>query len=299
MTKDTFDETFPRIRRLLLSKDRAVIPILAGPTAVGKSSMAVELVRASRPVPVEILSADAFQVYRGMDIGTAKPSRRIREIVPHHLIDVKDPAEGFSAGEFQRMAWRVLEEARERGVAILVVGGSGLYLEALTKGFHTKTGPDEALRAERLSREMLLERLSDLDPEAAARMKDAPRRRIQRALEIVRKEGRPLSEIQSGARVRPPFSFELFLLDLPRPLLYERIDARVDEMFKQGFVEEVRCLREKGVTEEMPSQKAIGYREVHSFLEGRITEEEMLRLVKRNTRRYAKRQLTWFRNRFQ
>lgn len=297
---------------------RGVIPVLAGPTASGKtdllvSSVAPSILGLSRHSPhpwgsserlaigqgraaaqLEIISADAFTVYRGMDIGTAKPSAEIRERLPHHLVDILDPVESYSAGRFASDAEKALEDILSRDRLPVICGGSGLYISALVDGLHDLPTASTSSRDKIPDREELLESIRERDPAAADELRDAPSHRLMRTLEILLAgSGRTLAEIRSGHRHKSRFSFALHTLSIERSELYRRINARVEKMFAAGLVEEVEALRARGVRPDMVSQKAIGYREVHQFLEGVIDRPEMVRLVQRNTRRYAKRQETW------
>ncbi|MEK8023988.1 MAG: tRNA (adenosine(37)-N6)-dimethylallyltransferase MiaA [Candidatus Hydrogenedentota bacterium] len=301
---------------------RGVIPVIVGPTASGKTDLLVSLAAPSihglsrhSPHPwgsserlaigqgraaaqLEIISADAFTVYRGMDIGTAKPSAEIREQLPHHLVDILDPVESYSAGRFAADAETALADILSRHRLPVICGGSGLYISALVEGLHDLPTATPSSRDKVSDREELLESIRERDPAAADELRDAPSHRLVRTLEVLAGSGRTLAELRSGQRHKSRFSFALHTISLDRSELYRRINARVERMFAGGLVEEVEALRARGVRPDMVSQKAIGYREVHEFLEGVIDRPEMVRLVQRNTRRYAKRQETWIRNKF-
>lgn len=293
-SSDEFDpESFPE--RALQGE----IPVIVGPTASGKTDCVVQLSeRLAALTPLEIISADAFQVYRGMDIGTAKPSASLRARLPHHLVDILAPLQSWSAGQFAAAADALIGEILGRGGLPVVCGGSGLYVAALVGGLHDAPAADPSLRGASLGREELLQRLRSIDSGAADRLRSAPSHRLTRAIEMTEHSGRRLDEIRAGARWRSRFRFRVFALEVERAELYARIDARVDAMIAAGLMEEVEGLRRAGVGPGMISQKAIGYREAHRFLDGEISREEMIRLVKRNSRRYAKRQETWIRGRF-
>jgi tRNA dimethylallyltransferase len=273
------------------------LPIIVGPTAVGKTAIAIEL---AEEIGAEIISADSMLVYRGMDIGTAKPSAEERARVPHHLIDVADPREDFSVGQYLRLAEAAIADITGRGKIPLVVGGTGLYVRALTDGLFEGASADPELREGLLEREnsepgTLYAQLKEADAEAAARIHPSDIRRIVRALEVFLKEGKPISEVhrehKAGSHPRPA---NIVGLTLGRPALYRRIEERVDTMMAGGFLDEVRGLREQGCTREMTSMYALGYKQLLAHLDGETTLEEAVGLIKRDTKRYAKRQFTWF-----
>ncbi len=273
---------------------------LTGPTASGKSAVGLEL---ARRIGAEIVSLDSIALYRGMDIGTAKPTGQERCEVPHHLIDVLDPHEEFSLAQYIEAAGRVAAEIAGRGRQVLFVGGTPLYLKGLLRGVFQGPPADWGLRR-RLADEArqhggawLHERLAAIDPVAAARLHPNDTRRIIRAIEVFEKLGRPISELQQQFEIeRPADQCRVFVLDWPRKELYARIDLRVEQMFSAGLVEEVRRLlagpRPLGRT----ARQAVGYREVIEHLEGRRDLSETVELVRRHTRQLAKRQCTWFRS---
>ena len=274
------------------------ILVIAGPTASGKSELALEL---ARRLDGEIVSADSMQVYRGMDIGTAKPTPEQRAEIPHHLLDVADPDQPFSAADFAGAADTAIRDIGSRGRQSIVVGGTGLYIRALLKGLVDSPGGADEFRqalheeAGRLGNEALLERLRRVDPELAARLHPNNLPRIIRALEVYHLTGIPLSRYQqehgfSGQRYR---SLQIGIR-AGRPLLYNRIDDRVDRMLEQGLVQEVQRLLDAGYGPDAKAMRSIGYKEMTAHLAGESSLEEASRLIKRNTRHYAKRQLTWF-----
>ena len=276
-------------------------PVLAivGPTAVGKSALALEL---AGPLGGEIVNADALQVYRGLDIGTAKPSAEDCRRVPHHLLDILDPREAFSAGEFARRARQAIEEIRGRGRLPILVGGSGLYLRALVEGISPIPPIDPGLREElrrRFDREGLEGLRADLerlDPETAERLAPRDSQRHLRALEVVLGTGRPLSSWTGRAPVGGGSVEAVWIgLTAPRGLLYDRLAVRVGRMLADGWVDEVRRLLASGLTPSAPAFQAIGYRELAGHLAGEATLEEAKERIVRATRQYAKRQMTWFR----
>lgn len=273
------------------------IPILTGPTAVGKSRLSVEL---GLEINAEIISADSRQVYRGLDIGTAKPDRNAMERLRHHFINERSLDEPFSAGIFQSKAYARIAEILKRGHAPLVVGGSTLYLRALKHGLaDIPPIPDQVrsmvrARLEETGPEALYEELLSIDPRAAAAMDATKTQRIVRALEVYAATGRTLSSYHDEQEP-PPYSFRTVVLNRERKELYARIDRRVEEMMRRGLVDEVRRLAEAGYDLSVNPMRTIGYQEPMAFIRGEISHDEMIRLIKRNTRRYAKRQLTWFR----
>lgn len=273
--------------------------LILGPTATGKSGLAMAL---AEQYPIEIVSADSLQVYRGFDIGTAKPSHEERRRVPHHLIDILDPSETFSAGEFRRLALPAIEDIRSRGRLPVVVGGSGFYLRTLVSGLSPIPAVPSDLRDEvtaLLQRDGLpavRRRLESLDPETAGRLGEDDTQRTLRALEVVLATGRGLAQwwreepSGSGLRVLAKIG-----LTLPRALLYDRIAQRIERMAADGWVDEVHGLLAGGYLPEMPAFQAIGYRQVVRHIRGEWSLERSLEDTARETRRFAKRQLTWFR----
>ena len=276
------------------------VPVLTGPTGVGKTRLSLEL---SERAPVEIISADSRQVYTELTIGTAKPDAEMQAQVPHHFIDersVFNSDDTFSAGTFAREAWKRIREIQHRGHLPVVVGGSTLYVHALHEGLADIPDVPPAIRAKIESAlkedgpEALFERLQQVDPKTAAGMDATKTRRVQRALEVYEATGRPLSYYHQQTPV-PPFDFDVVVLHRDRQKLYDRINARVDTMLEAGLVDEVAALDARGVDRSRSPLRTIGYKEVFAYLDGDIPFDEMVRLIKRNTRRYAKRQLTWFR----
>lgn len=291
-----------------------VIAVL-GPTATGKSAFAMALAAdlAERGLTVELISADALQAYRGLSIGTAKPGPRERTRVRHHLIDVIEPHRAFSAGEFARRAAVAVEEIEARGALPILVGGSGFYLRALFEGLAPvpPVGTDvrEALRADLRSRGLctLFRELRRVDPESAEALDPGDTQRVLRALEVVRATGRPLSEWQRrGTEGRLERRLLKVGLTLPRTVLYDAVEERAGRMLERGWLAEVERLRDSFLPEhargrggcslgELPAFQAIGYRQLADHLDGNLTLEQALEETVRATRRYAKRQETWFR----
>ena len=272
--------------------------VICGPTASGKTALALQL---AEHFPVEIVSADSRQVYRQMDIGTAKATVEERARVPHHLVDVVDPDQDFTVADFVQLGRTALEEISARNHLPLVAGGTGLYIEALLRGLVDAPGADPALRQE-LARweeqhgpDSLHRRLQSVDPVMAARLAPRDRVRIVRALEVFYQCGQPLSELQSRhAKVRSPFRVITIGLAPQRELLYERIDRRVEVMMAAGLLAETELLLARGYSADLKALQTIGYRECVNHLTGQMSLEEAVSLIQRNTRRYAKRQMTWF-----
>jgi tRNA dimethylallyltransferase len=272
---------------------------IAGATATGKSALAMAL---AAQLNGEIVNADALQLYRGFDLGTAKPTREERVQVPHHLIDVLDPRERSSAGEFARQAREALADIARRGKVAIVVGGSGLYWRALFSGLNYVPPGDPEVRArlrQRLEAEglpALRAELAALDPVTAARLGAGDTQRVLRALEVALVSGRPLSEwIEEPAREPQTLAALQVGLTLPRSILYDRIAGRVALMVKNGWVDEVRSLIARGLDPSLPAFQAIGYRQLVRYVRGEGSLEEAVDETVRATRRFAKRQETWFR----
>jgi tRNA dimethylallyltransferase len=273
-----------------------------GPTAAGKTDLAVRLVEA---LPLEIVSVDSAMVYRGMDIGTAKPDAATRRRAPHRLIDIRDPEDTYSAGDFVRDARAAMAEIRAAGRVPLLVGGTMMYFRALTRGLADLPGANPSLRAAiereaaRVGWPALHRRLAAVDPAAAARIAPNDSQRIQRALVVFEVSGRPISEWQAeGTAADPGTTWLRFgLLPEPRAELARRIRARFEAMLENGFVEEVARLRERpGLHRQSTSMRAVGYRQIWDYLEGRSTLEEAKTAAVTATRRLAKRQVTWLRS---
>lgn len=273
--------------------------IITGPTAVGKTEIAVEV---ARQLGTEIVSADSMQVYREMEVATAKPSPEHRAAVTHHLVDFVDPALPFTVADYKALAEPILKGIWERGKLPLLVGGTRLYIKALTTGFFEGPPADPALRA-KLLREAdehgathLHEKLTLVDPVTAARLHPNDAKRIVRALEVFQSTGVPISEFQEESRKQEPVYDELLIaLIRDREELYARIDARADQMIAEGLIDEIRGFLDRGFSEKMISMQGHGYKEILGALTGKYDLEEGIRLLKRNTRWYAKRQLSWLR----
>jgi tRNA dimethylallyltransferase len=273
---------------------------LLGPTASGKSALAIKV---AEKLPVEIVSMDSALVYRGMDIGTAKPGAALRAQVPHHLIDIVNPDESYSAGSWRADAIRTVEEIFEREKIPLLVGGTMLYYRALTAGLDELPQADAAVRGEidaeaaRRGWPALHAELAKVDPAAARRITPNDAQRIQRALEVWRITGRPLSELQGTTGKALSFEVKGTALVPERAVLHERIEKRFDAMLRLGLIDEVKALRRKyRLNVAMPSMRAVGYRQVWEYLEGSTDRETMRNRALAATRQLAKRQLTWLRS---
>jgi tRNA dimethylallyltransferase len=281
----------------LHSHEKPRVAVLVGATAAGKTAVALAL---AQSLGAEIVNADSLQIYRELDVGTAKPTREERALAPHHLIDVADPPEPYDAARYCREGREVLHALERRGVPPLVVGGTGLYLKALLSGLFAEGEPRAGVR-ERLRQEMgtlglpaLYQRLLHLDPATAARLHPHDTYRIIRALEVMEATGKPLSQFIAAHRFQDaPYEVLKLGLMLPRDELYRKIDARVQLMLAAGWLEEVEALLTRYPPTLKPLQ-ALGYRHLINYLTGRWSWEEALTLLARDTRRYAKRQLTWF-----
>ncbi len=271
--------------------------LIVGPTAVGKTALAVRLARA---VGGEIVSADSRQVYRGLDIGTAKATPQEQAQVPHHLLDVVDPDQSLGLAQYQALTYAAVEDILQRGRIPFLVGGTGQYVMAVAEGWQVpRVPPDEALRrqlyaqAETEGAAALHARLRALDPVAAGRIDPRNVRRVVRALEVCLRTGRPFSAQQQKSP--PPYRLLWIGLTLPRPRLYEQIDARVERMLAAGLEEEVRGLVAAGYGFDLPAMSGVGYGQFAPYLAGEISLEEVARRIKRATRRFVRHQANWFR----
>lgn len=273
--------------------------ILTGPTAVGKTDLSIRLAKA---VGGEIISADSMQVYRHMDIGSAKVTPEEMDGVPHYLIDILEPGEEFNVALFKQLASEAVETIYSHGNIPIVAGGTGFYIQALLYDIDfTQEGEDRKIRREleELGEEkgaaFLHAMLREIDPEAAAEIHENNRKRVIRAIEFFRQTGEKISEHNRRERQKEsPYDFLYYVLTDDRAALYERIDKRVDRMVENGLVEEVEKLRTMGCTRDMVSMQGLGYKEILDYLQGGLTFDEAIAILKRDTRHFAKRQLTWF-----
>ena len=283
------------------SREIPQVLVVAGPTATGKTRLGIELARRYNG---EIVSADSMQIYRRMDIGTAKASPEERAAAPHHMLDVAEPWEDYSVSRYVDDAGRCCDEILGRGRLPVIVGGTGLYIDSLLaqRDFARKDAGSDSLRQslnaeyDRLGGEAMLARLAAFDPERAARLHPADKRRIVRAIEIYRLTGVTITEHDAQTRARPPRyrAGRIVLSYRDRAALYARIDQRVDAMVEAGLFSEVEALLAGGLSGASTAMQAIGYKEAVLALRGEISREEAAALIKQNSRRYAKRQLTWF-----
>ncbi|HHT01132.1 MAG TPA: tRNA (adenosine(37)-N6)-dimethylallyltransferase MiaA [Firmicutes bacterium] len=278
--------------------EKTPLLVLVGPTASGKTAVALEL---ADLIPLEIISADSMQIYRGMDIGTAKPGRAEREKVSHHLLDLRAPWQSFSVVEYQRLVTEIIPQVLARGCLPTLVGGTGLYIQAVVDEYRfAPQKPDPRVRAkwqnvfQEVGKEGLHRILEMYDPQAARQIHPHNVRRVIRALEVAPGSGNKIAQKGAGR-----YDLLMVGLELDRAYLYQRIDDRVDAMLANGWLGEVKRLRQLGVfapaKPAMTAAQALGYRELNWYLQGWLTWPEAVRLIKRNTRRFAKRQLTWFR----
>lgn len=273
--------------------------VICGPTASGKTALAVEC---AKRLSGEVVSCDALLVYRGLNVGTAKPTKEERGGIPHYMIDVVDPRESFSVSDYERLALPVVEDILARGKVPVLCGGTGFYLNSIlySHGFGNSAG-DPAVREkyEKIARDegnaRLHKMLEEVDPESAAVLHENDVKRVVRALEIFELTGRKKSAQSDGAKAR--YEFASFLFDYPRQELYDRIKLRVESMLQNGLVEEVKGLLESGVPENAQCMQGIGYKEVVQFLKNEYSHSTMSDIITQNTRRYAKRQLTFFKKR--
>lgn len=273
--------------------------ILTGPTAVGKTKLSIKLARA---VNGEIISADSMQVYRYMDIGSAKIRPEEMEEIPHHLVDCLDPDEEFNVVRFQKMAKEAMEDIYARNRIPILVGGTGFYIQAVTGDIDfTECREDNSYRKELEKKakeqgpEVLHRMLLEVDPESALAIHANNTKRVIRALEYYQQTGEPISlHNQQQRQKESPYNLAYFVLNDERSRLYERIDARIDEMLREGLVDEVKRLQQMGYHKGMVSMQGLGYKEILSYLDGTWSLEEAVYILKRDTRHFAKRQITWF-----
>lgn len=277
--------------------DKIPILILTGPTAVGKTALSIEL---AKILGGEIISADSMQIYRKMDIGSAKISQEEMDSVVHHMIDVVDPDEDFSVADFHDMASQIISDIHKRGKLAIVTGGTGLYLNSLVYDMDfggTNSDPSIRKDLEEIlndkGKDYLYRLLQDLSPEAAKRIHPNNTKRVIRAIEVY-KTGGDMGDFSNDLKYNPKFDAKIIVLNRDRSILYDRINQRVDIMFDMGLLDEVKGLHQMGYTSQMQSMKGIGYKEVLEYFDGKMTLEESIDILKQGTRRYAKRQITWF-----
>lgn len=279
--------------------EKEKLAVLIGPTAVGKTKLSILL---AKRFNAEIISGDSMQIYKRMDIGTAKIKEEEMEGIPHHLIDIKNPEESFSAAEFQELVRSKITEITSRGKLPIIVGGTGLYIQSVIYDYQFSDAPsDEEFRktleerAEREGNNVIYEELLEIDPESAEKIHPNNIRRVIRALEIYHCTGKTMSQYQEKQNPELLYDMALIGLTMDRETLYDRINQRVDIMMQEGLLEEVRSLFDNGLRD-CQSIQAIGYKELYDYFNGRVSFEDAVGNLKQNSRRYAKRQLTWFRN---
>ena len=266
--------------------------VITGPTACGKTPTAVAL---AKTADGEVVSADSMQIYRGMDIGTAKPSVEEREGIPHHMLDVADPAEDFSAAIFQKMAREAIADIHSRGKLPILTGGTGFYINSLVyEDALSPDSDDKGLRDALMAEPDIYQRLQKVDPEAARAIHPNNIKRVARALAYYEINGRPFSHHKTEKKLLYDASFYILYRD--RALLYKAIDRRVEAMITQGLVEEVKKLLSEGVGENSTAMQGLGYKEMLPYIYGQSTIDEVVSAIQQGSRRYAKRQLTWFRH---
>ena len=278
--------------------DKPKIVVICGPTAIGKTTVAIDI---AQKINGEIISADSMQIYRYMDIGTAKPASEEQARVTHHMIDIVDPDEHFDAAQFSARARNRVLEIQNRGAVPYVVGGTGLYIKSLIHGMFQSRPVDPAIRerlkaeAEKFGPKYLHQRLTKYDRDTAAKLHPNDAYRIIRALETVEATGKSISDYHREHKFgETPFHVLKIGLTIERDLLYDRINQRVDAMIQDGLLDEVKSLLRKGFSPDLKSMQSIGYRHMLDHLQTRLPWDECIRTMKRDTRRYAKRQLTWF-----
>jgi len=282
---------------MIIIKDLIVI---TGPTASGKTALSVEL---AKRLDGEIVNADSMQIYKYMDIGTAKPDMEERQGIPHHLIDIVNPDESFSVARYCECAKEVIDDIHKRGKIPVMVGGTGLYVDSLVNNIQfSEIEPDEDYRmemenlADQKGNQYIYNMLLDIDPEGASKIKVADRKRVIRALEVYHLTGKTITwHNQQSRSVPSPYNTTMFAIDVDREALYDKINRRVDIMVKNGLVDEVKKILDMGIKKDTTAMQAIGYKEIAEYLQGVITLEEAIDKIKQGSRRYAKRQLTWYR----
>jgi len=274
--------------------------VIVGPTCSDKTNLSLKL---SESIPSEIISADSRQIYKLLDIGTAKPTKEQLQKVSHHLVEFLDPSENYDVSKFEKDAEKMIEQIHKKNKTSIVVGGSGLYIKALIDGIFETADQDEEYRKELLQKrkelgnDFLYEELKKVDPVSAEKMLPQNWKRVMRTLEVFHTTGEPIwkhHQKQSTQKERK-YLFKQYGLNWDRKILYENIDKRVDEMVEKGFVEEVKNILGKGYDKNLNSLNTVGYKEIIQYLDKEITLERAIELIKRNTRHYAKRQMTWFR----
>lgn len=274
--------------------EKPTIVVICGPTASGKTKLGIDL---ANSINGEIISSDSMQIYKDMDIGTAKPTKEERAQAVHHLVDFVSPDKRYSVADFKKDATEKIKDILKRGKTPIIVGGTGLYVNSLIYNIEfneEKTDLDYRNSLEKVDIKELYEMAMKVDEEACKKISSNDRKRITRILEIFHTTGRTKTELEIESRKKVAYNYKVFVLNMDREILYDRINRRVDLMIEQGLVQEVKQLLEK--YEEFPTaMQGLGYKEVKEYLDGKISKEEMIEKIKQESRRYAKRQLTWFR----
>ncbi|MGG4155815.1 tRNA (adenosine(37)-N6)-dimethylallyltransferase MiaA [Peribacillus muralis] len=282
-----------------MKQQKGKLLVIIGPTAVGKTKMSIEMAKLFNG---EIISGDSMQVYKGMDIGTAKIKREEMEGIPHYLLDIKEPDEPFSAAEFQERANACIEDIQSRGKLPIIVGGTGLYIQSVIHDYQFSEAPSDLEYREGLEMQIresgidpVFDQLRKVDPESANRIHPNNVRRVIRALEIFHCTGKTMSEQLDDQPTELKYETCIIGLSMEREKLYQRIDQRVEGMVEEGLIQEVQSFYDQGL-KDCQSIQAIGYKEIYDYFDGRVSVDEAVETLKQNSRRYAKRQLTWFRN---
>lgn len=281
-------------------RNKTSVIVLVGPTCSGKTNLSLKL---SQLIPAEIISADSRQIYKYLDVGTAKPNKQDLEKVLHHLIDFLDPSENYDISIFEKDAERIIDQIDKKNKTPIVVGGSGLYIKALIDGIFDTAGKDEEYRSELLQKrkqfgnEFLYNELKKVDSVSADKMLSQNWKRVMRALEVYHTTGEPIwkHHQKQSTQKEKKYLFKQYGLNWDRNVLYENINKRVEAMIEKGFVHEVKNILEKGYDKNLNSLNTVGYKEIIQYLNGSISLKRAIELIKRNTRHYAKRQMTWFR----
>ena len=277
--------------------ERKII-VIVGPTCSGKTKIGISL---AKKLHTEIISADSRQIFKYLNIGTAKPTTDELQLVKHHFIDLLEPDKEYNVSKFETEALKIIDELLERGKIPIVVGGSGLYIKALVEGIFDSVDVDEEFREElkqkreKFGNEYLYEELKKVDPQSASKMLPQNWKRVMRALEVYHLTGEPIWKIQENYERKVDYNFVQFGLNWDRKILYANIESRVDEMIENGLVNEVKNVLANGFSKNLNALNTVGYKEIISHLGNEITLERAIELIKRNTRRFAKRQMTWFR----
>jgi len=285
---------------MINSKDNNLL-ILLGPTGVGKTDISIKL--AQKIPDIEIISADSMQIYKYMDIGTAKPAKNILKTIKHHMIDIVEPSDNFDVTQYSKLAVDIILNIFKRGTIPILTGGSGLYISSIINPLFAGPAKDSEYRkileeeAKIQGNRYLHNKLSKIDPVSASKIKPNDLRRIIRALEVYKSTGKLISCLQKkDSNKNLKFKYHVIGLKRDRENIYKRINLRVDKMIENGLIEEVKMLREMGYKEDLNSMQGLGYKQINKYLNGVYSEEEAINLIKRETRHYAKRQMTWFKN---